>query len=442
MNSIGKCFAMVVFLLFSGSVLAAEDGLLAQADKLLKSGKAQEAYVLLEPHQSERAGDQNYDYLLGIAALDSGKPNEAIFALERVLAVNPNHLQARAEIAKAYFAAGETAASQQEFETVRKQNPPSEVNAAIEKYLDAIEQARAGERTTVKGYLEAAGGWDSNVNSAMASNRIAIPAFGGAIATLSANGVKLHDSFANVGGGINVRHPVTPEWAVFGGASFNQRLNSTHTAFDTTGLDGNLGVNLLKGDNSYSIALQAQDFDLDYTPNRVAKGVTAQWLRSLDKSSQVSVYYQYTELHYPAQDVRDAKRNVLGAAYARALPGEYAPVVYAGGYAGEEKERRSNVPYLGHKPYGLRAGGEMKINPKSTLFGSVNIEWRDYRGQDPLFLVTRKDTQADLSVGLGYVPAKKWTITPSVSYTRNRSNVTISDYTRAVYSVGVRRDFN
>ena len=442
MNSIGKCFAMVAFFLFSGNVLAADDGLLTQADKLLKSGKARDAYVLLEPYQSERAGDQNYDYLLGIAALDSGKPNEAIFALERVLAVNPNHLQARAEIARAYFAAGETAASQQEFETVRKQNPPSEVNAAIEKYLDAIEQARAGERTTVNGYLEAAGGWDSNVNSATANNQIAIPAFGGAIATLSANGVKLHDTFGNVGGGINVRHPISPEWAVFGGASFNQRLNSTQTMFDTTGLDGNLGVNLPKGDNSYSIALQAQDFDLDYTPYRIAKGLTAQWLRNLDQSSQVSVYYQYTGLHYPGQDVRDANRNVLGAAYARALGGEYTPVVYAGGFAGEEKERRNNVPYLGHKPYGLRAGGEMKINPKSTLFGSVNIEWRDYNGQDPLFLVTRKDTQADLSLGVGYVPVKRWKITPSLSYTRNRSNVVISDYTRAVYSIAVRRDFN
>ena len=62
---------------------------------------------MLAPEQSNAAGDPDYDYLLGIAALDSGKPNEAIFALERVLAVKPNHLQARAEIARAYFATGE-----------------------------------------------------------------------------------------------------------------------------------------------------------------------------------------------------------------------------------------------------------------------------------------------------------------------------------------------
>lgn len=442
MNGVAKWISMVALLLLSGSVLAAEDGLLAQADKLLKSGKAKEAYVLLVPHQSERAGDQNYDYLLGIAALDSGKPNEAVFALERVLAVNPNHLQARAEIARAYYATGEVAASQQEFETVKKQNPPREVNAAIEKYLDAIERARAGERTTVRGYLEAAAGSDSNVNSATAGNQIAIPAFGGAIATLNANGVELRDTFSSVSAGFNVRHLLSPEWSVFGGAGFNQRMNSTQTLFDTGGLDGNLGVNLGKGDDNYSVALQLQNFNVNNSLYRNAAGLTAQWLRNLNSSSQVSTYLQYTDLHYPGQDVRDAQRYILGAAYARALGGEYMPVVYVGGYAGQEKERRSNVPYLGHNPYGLRTGGEMKINPMSTLFGSLNVESRNYGGQDPLFLVTRKDTQSDLIVGIRYIPAKRWTITPSFSYTRNSSNIIISDYIRTVYSVTVRRDFN
>lgn len=444
MNSIGKWFAVVALLLLSGNALAAEDSLLAQADKLLKSGKAKEAYVLLVPHQSERAGDQNYDYLLGIAALDSGKPNEAVFALERVLAVNPGHLQARAEIARAYYATGEVAASQQEFETVKKQNPPKEVNAAIEKYLDAIERARAAERTTVRGYLEATVGSDSNVNSATASNLIAIPAFGGAIATLSATGVKLRDNFSGVSAGFNVRHPFSPEWAVFGGAGFNQRMNSTkaNNIFDTGGLDGNLGVNLSKGDDNYSVALQLQNFNVDNSRYRDAAGLTAQWLRNLNSSSQVSSYLQYTELHYPGQNIRDARRYILGAAYARALGGEYTPVVYVGGYVGQERERGFNVPYLGHNPYGLRAGGEMKINPKSTLFGSLSVESRKYGGQDPLFLVTRKDTQSDLRVGLSYIPVQQWTITPSLSYTRNSSNIVISDYNRAVCSITVRRDFN
>ena len=85
----------------SGSInseldIAAKQKIILNAHALVKAGKFSEAYQLLLPYQTDYAGDTDYDYLLGIVALDSGKPTEAIFALERVLAVNPGHLQARA----------------------------------------------------------------------------------------------------------------------------------------------------------------------------------------------------------------------------------------------------------------------------------------------------------------------------------------------------------
>lgn len=433
--------AGVLLWLCLGTAMATQDNLTAQADRLMKSGKAKEAYALLVPLQSERAGDPDYDYLLGIAALDSGRANEAVFALERVLAVNPNHLQARAEIARAYFVTGEVAASKQEFETVKQQKPPREVDATIEKFLDAIERARAGEKTTVKGYVEASAGEDSNVNSATASGQIAIPAFGGAIATLSATGVELRDTFTSIAAGFSVRHPINPEWAVFGGANFNQRFNSSRDMFDTGGMDGNLGASLTKNNDSFSLALQLQSFDVDNGRYREATGLTAQWLRNLDTSSQASAYFQFSDLHYPGQDVRDAERYVLGGAYARALGGEYAPIVFVGAYLGQENEVKQNVAYLGHDLYGVRAGGEMKLTPTWTLFGSASAEERSYGGQDPLFLVGRRDSQLDLRVGASYSPAKNWSITPQLSYTQNDSNVAINDYDRTVFSISVRRDF-
>ena len=434
--------ALLAILMLSHLAMAAPDGLLTQADKLMKRGKAKEAYALLVPYQSELAGDPNYDYLLGIAALDSGRANEAVFALERVLAVNPNHLQARAEIAKAYFATGEVVASQHEFETVQQQNPPKEVSATIEKFLGAIERAKSGERTTIRTYVESALGDDSNVNSATAASQVAIPFFGGAISTLSANGQQLHDSFGSVAVGGSVRHALTPEWSIFGGGSFNQRFNSSQTAFDTGGADVNAGISLTKGDNNYSVSLQSQDFSIDDTLFRNATGATAQLLHSLDNDSQASAYFQYTELHYPGRDIQDANRYILGGAYAHALGGQYVPTIYFGGYAGEEKERAANVPHLGHKPYGVRAGGEMRLNPQTILFSSASVEQRRYGGPDPLFLVTRRDTQSDLVVGLSYVPLQNWTITPQAGFTRNSSNIVINAYSRAVYSVVVRRDFN
>jgi outer membrane protein len=420
----------------------ARQKLLLDAANLIKSGKSAEAYALLAPEESRRAGDPDYDYLLGIAALDIGKPNEAIFALERVLAVRPNHLQARAEIARAYLAVGEKATAKKEFEIVQSQNPPREVNATIQKFLDAINQGQGGVPTLLSGYLEAAYGTDSNVNSATSNNQVAIPVFGGAIATLNASGVETRDTFWNVSGGANVRHALSPAWSIFGGANISQRLNSKETIFNTRGMDGNVGLSLTEAEDSYSAALQFQGFDVDSKRYRDGTGMTLQWQRNLQNSSQATGYFQYTSLSYPDQSVRDANRYVLGAAYASVMNGAYTPAYYLGAYAGEEKEKQAGVPFLGDKLYGVRAGGELNVQAQTKLFGSLSVESRRYGGNDPFFLVARKDTQTDLNVGVKYVMGNLWTVTPQLSYTRNKSNIIINDYKRTVLSIGLRRDFS
>ena len=55
---------------------------LGSADALIRAGKAEEAWQLLAPHESQRAGDAEYDYLLAVAALESGRENLATFILE------------------------------------------------------------------------------------------------------------------------------------------------------------------------------------------------------------------------------------------------------------------------------------------------------------------------------------------------------------------------
>jgi len=76
------------------------DDLTDKAKALLDQGKAADAFVLLEPQEGGRAGDITFDLLLGIAAVDSGQSTRAVFALERVLALQPDNARARAEIAR------------------------------------------------------------------------------------------------------------------------------------------------------------------------------------------------------------------------------------------------------------------------------------------------------------------------------------------------------
>ncbi|NNM80359.1 MAG: hypothetical protein HKM01_07890, partial [Gallionella sp.] len=81
------------------SAQAAREQVLRDAEALMRAGKPAEAYALLEPLEFERSGEVRFDYLLGIAALDSGKPDKATLAFERVLAVNPNYTAARLDMA-------------------------------------------------------------------------------------------------------------------------------------------------------------------------------------------------------------------------------------------------------------------------------------------------------------------------------------------------------
>lgn len=440
----GRLLLLAMLWAASGSALAADVALLKQAQEMMGQGNAKGAYELLIPKQSDYAGEVDYDYLLGIAALDAGHPTEAVFALERVLAVNPNHAQARAEIARAYFQMGELDASKQQLEMVKSQQPPAAVQATISKFLEAIEQAKSAERTTVQAYLEGTAGYDTNVNAATANIQVAIPAFGGAIANLSNTATKQHDEFLSLSGGLNVRHMATPDHAIFAGGSFSQRSNTStpQDQFNTGTLDGNIGLSLIKGDNVFTGAMQVQTFYLDQKDYRYADGFSLQWMRNLSQVSQFTAYAQYTDLTYPGQTARDAGRTVVGAAYARALGGDYAPVVYGGGYAGSEIAKDDAFNYNGHDVYGVRLGGEMRYSDKTALFASFSYEDRRYRGDDPLFLMQRHDTQTDLSIGVRYVPAPKWTVRPQLSYTRNDSNLLINDYDRTMVSVSLRRDLN
>lgn len=73
------------------SVTAQADATLDEARRLLDGKAAEQAYQLLAPLEDSRAGNPEYDYLLGVAALNAGRPKLAVFAFERVLSVQPGH---------------------------------------------------------------------------------------------------------------------------------------------------------------------------------------------------------------------------------------------------------------------------------------------------------------------------------------------------------------
>jgi len=419
----------------------AADDVLQRAQLLLDGGKPAEAYSLLAPLEEQRAGEPEYDYLLGVSALDNEQAGRAVFALERVLAVNPNHTLARAEIARAYFVLGEKKTAKQEFNNVLKENPPEQVNITINQYLSAIDKSLS-DHTKYSAFLEFALGHDSNVNAATGSQQVAVPAFGGLIFSLNSSASKQSDNFGQAAAGISFTHPVSKDVNIYGGVSGYQHFNWRAEQFDTSAIDANLGISFKHNHDLFSVALQDNDFSLNSEGYRNAFGVTGQWQHTVDNSNQVSAFVQASRLDYKTQSIRDANRYVAGVGYGHAFSGDYLPVVFVSGYLGTEDERHSDSPWLGHDLYGVRLGGQLTYNPKTVIFGSASYEYRDYGGIEPLWLESRNDKQFDASVGFKYTPSTFWSIKPQLNYTTNSSNVPIDDYNRYTFSVTVRRDFS
>ncbi len=431
------CAVVAALSLHAGGVLA--DEVTDRAKALLNANKGADAYQLLEPLESARAGEVEFDFLLGLAALESGQNTRAVFALERVLAMDPNNVRARAEIARAYLALGETQTAAQEFETVKKQGVPADVSLTIDRYIAAARRIDDLNATSLTGYLEATIGYDTNVNVGPNKSSVAIPGFGGLPFKLSKDSRSNDDGFATIGGGFNLRTPIGNGYTLLLGASATQRNNFRYQQFDMQSGDANVGVTRTADQDVYTLMAQTGVVSVDGIRYRNATGLTGQWQRNLDARNQVGVFAQYTDLQYASQDIRDANRWVAGASYAHLY--REGIMAFASAYFVQELPQKSHVGWLGFDGFGMRIGGRMNYDAQTVLFGGATYEYRGYNKEDPSFLNKRRDNQYGLLFGATRYYTKEWSVTPQLSLTYNDSNQELYEYNREMLSVTVRREF-
>lgn len=434
----------VMSLVLPALAFAADDAVITQAQALVKAGDYKAAYALLEPLETERSGNVEYDMLLGLSALESGDNSRAIFAFERVLATEPNNLEARALIAKGYFRGGEAENAKAEFNNVLSQNPNPEITKLIENNMQAIDKA-IGQTTAFAAYLDFGIGHDSNINSATTANTVnvsIVPNFPLIPFRLNAASQEQSSNFVSMAGGISVRTPLSKNVSVFGSLAGTNKVNWAEEQFDPSSLDYSLGLNIKHNIDNFTVALQGGSFSISGDTFREAMGISGQWQRNVDDQNQVSAFTQISKLDYPEISVRDAKRYVVGGAWGHAFDGDKAKVTYLSAYAGKEQTDDNDFDFLSHDLIGLRLGGQMAIHYKLVAFAGASYEYRDYDKQDPSFLITRKDNQFDFNVGLRYLPGHNFTIKPQLSYTDNHSNNDLYEFDRWVVSVNIRKDFN
>lgn len=410
--------------------------LLAQARRLLDAGQPEAAWQLLEPLTWDYAGARDFDYLLGVAALDSHRPGEAVIALERVLDDNPDDIAARTEIVRAYLALDERPAAQQALQQlVATANLPDEATQSIRRYLDILARRSSQQPRRWQLGLDLGTGFDTNANVGSSHSRWLID--DGTVLTPLPASQPRHSPYAEAQVSLGYLHPLADgvEWSTSLLAS--QRINSRAHNQDLGSLGLSSGLALTHQAHRFSAAANLQQMLLEGHRFRQAAGLIGQWQYQHDERTQAGLYVQHFFLRFHGQPLRDARRTVGGLSLAHALDDAASTVLLANPYGGREYSRH-HLPGLDFELAGLRLGWQRNLGEHWRASLGLQYEQRRYDGMDPLFGQVRHDRQLDLRLGVDYSLTARWTLAPLLQYTRNHATLAPSDFRRTQLQLNVQ----
>ena len=419
------------------------DELLARAKSLSSSGKFLDAYELLAQAEDAYIGIIEFDYALGRAALDAGRPDKATLALSRVLALDPRHAGALIDIGRAYLALGNFDQARVTFETLLGLAPPPAVRAQLQAYL---KQARAaGQDQSPKpgrsrhGYLAAVYGRSSNVNQSPGQSQVFIPAFG-ATYQLSNQNLRKADRFAGVMGGADASLPLNGIYSLIVGGDFAERRNDHESAFDLGGLGARAGI----AATTQSQLLRLQWFTgRDYlggSPSRDMNALGLDYFRGLGADTQLLALAQAGRLRYLPQELKifDADFDTLGIGASQKIAGDSTAFVTIS--TGRMNDVGGN-PSGDRRQLGMRLGADAAILPRLRLIGNAAWERGRYDRFDPSFLTQRLDFVTNFEFALQYALARRVSLRCGVAQTDQRSNISIYEYDRTELALSLRYDF-
>lgn len=342
------------------------------------------------------------------------------------------------ELARGYFVLGDDVRAREEFDGVMKTEPPREVQANVQRFMDAIRARESRYQTTAGFYAEAGVGSDSNVNAGVGSANINLPVFG-PVTLLS--GIKTGDTFSYFAAGANFSYPVAPGVAFFGSAGVDDKFNNDQKAFDQRNINVAGGVSYLSDKNLYRLSASYNDLTIGTTKFRTVGGLTGEVSHQLDELQMLNGYLQVAKLDYPGLNKpRNADLWGLGAGYRRAFIGTWQPLMTLQAGIGEERNQE-NRPDLGRKFYGGRAAIALTPAPNWSLQAGASYQRSRYDGPDPLLSVARRDNYYGLDAVVSYALNRNWSVRGEYQFTDNKSNIALYQFDRNLVMVKLRYEF-
>lgn len=445
--------ACVVAWVWSGGALA-NPKLLADAEQLLAAGNPKQAYMLLLAEQGNLSGTPAFDYLLGVAALDSGKIDDAIIAFERVLAVNPKNAGAQMDLGRAYFLAGSIDLAEATFRALKASNPPPNALAAINRFLAAIAARKKGSQRQFNLWGETSLGYDTNITGVPNDFTAAIESSFNLIDVVpTGNSIKRKAPYLAGAIGADFEQPINANWSALATGELRGRAYRKQGDFNSLfgELRGGIGytrgvhmVRMLAGANRFNQEGQAPG-EPKPTNDRRSASVGADYRIMLPANQQVSLGVSGIQTRFLKNDIEDINSAFFSAGWSKTFAGAGAPLLQFSGYFSNDNAVRKLAD--GESDKGKRVGGlrgyfQYSLSEKLALFNATGVAQR--RDKSAFARATEiefgRDTLVDSTFGVNWRFQPKCTLRAQWYYSRNNSNIALYDFTRNEVSSNIRCD--
>ncbi|MDH5378562.1 MAG: hypothetical protein OEX00_09585 [Gammaproteobacteria bacterium] len=435
-NSLYICLAMSI----SSTSLANDDKLIEEAKKLINNGKPNAAYILLEKRMNQLSGKKEFDYFLGLSALQSDRPGEAIFALTRAVTTDPKFGGAKVDLARAYYNVSAYKESKGEFEEALALNPPAETRGVIKQYLTAIDQnLKTGP--SYKLDFELGSGFDSNVNSA--TDELSYGPW-----VLSETSRARNSTVQKFSTTASTTIPVNNRWSTELG-TYLARSSYPDAAFVNSDV-GVLFTSLSRNTYSHHNALRLQHHrfflanQLDTAKkdeNNFGTKIHYQYGYRVSKLSRVNSEVSFGQLRF-AEEFKTRNVDQVGVnlgwnQFHRSDTQWSHSIALA---MGQDNAVENKSPY--GKDYGsVNLSAQLGTNLKTSLIFNASYMIGKFHGgflNTDLSSSSRLDRVLGLTAGTHIRPIRNWAIRPMVSYSKQSSTIDLYDYERLNVVVNLR----
>lgn len=430
-------FVFFVFGVLLNTSASGNDAL-GQIEKLINQKAYNQAYALANKNRNNYEGEPRFDYLYGLAALQTEHYNEAVFALERVTATEPNVIRPRLELARAYLKLKNNGAALREFKQVLAFNPPPVVRQKVNAYIREIKGGGIDARKSViNGSIGLSFGFDDNINFAFDENEIELPIFGNIL--LNPESVKQESAFAETKLRLNYQKSDSNVFNRFSTATLTHRDYFDNGDFNVSDLAFRTGFTFNKNKYQYQLVLRDRPVFLGGSFYTNTIGLDTALRRGLGLGTVVTASLTLENYTHKIDSLRDRSRAIISAKLDKKAGNNIHQfsAFYGDEFADDDLGEQFSREMAGA---GYRIVRNWNRNNKSFL--KLNYQQNKHQAPYPIYPDAREDDRISLRIGHERKLSKNLDLLMGVQYTDNSSNQTLYDITRTEAKIGVRYEWD